>query len=94
MKFNKYLANGYISNYIVTFNKNIEVLLEKKIKTIEPSVDKSIFLKDLREYESLKEYLREILNEIEFINENYLFYKLTGYVSILFEKYYHIINMK
>ena len=84
----------YISDYINNFNKNVEILLEKRIKTLWPNEEENIYAKDLIEYEAIKEELRNILVEIEFINENYFFYKLTGYVLTLFERYIHIINMK
>lgn len=86
-------ANGNISNLIQHFNKNINVLEELKIKTLEPSEDENIRIKNVLMYDSLKEELKDILKEIAFINENYFLGILTEYVAILFEKLFHIIDM-
>lgn len=57
-----------------------------KIKTLEPSEDENIRIKNVLMYDSLKEELKDILKEIAFINENYFLGILTEYVAILFEK--------
>lgn len=64
-----------------------------KIKTLEPSEDENIRIKNVLMYDSLKEELKDILKEIAFINENYFLGILTEYVAILFEKLFHIIDM-
>ncbi len=94
MKTHSNNANGNISKLIYKFNSNIENLYNLKTKVLEPNDDENIANKDLLKYESLKEILKENLREISFINENYFFCTLTEYVVILFEKLYHIIDMK
>ncbi len=91
---NFYKANGNISKLIRNFNLNIENLFYLKIKVLVPNEDKSIFEKDLLMYETLKETLKDTLREIVFINEHFFFGMLTEYTTILFERLYHIIDMK
>jgi len=90
----KKIANGNISKLIQIFNDNITVLWEYKIKVLEPSENEEINMQDFLMYNTLKEDLIDILNEIIFINKHFFFWMLTEYVIILFEKLYHIIDMK
>ena len=89
-----YKANGNISKLIKIFNDNITILLEYKIKVLEPSENEEINMQDFLMYNTLKEDLIDTLNEIIFINKHFFFGMLTEYVIILFEKLYHIIDMK
>lgn len=94
MKINNQKANGNISKLIKIFNHNITILWEYKIKVLEPSENEEINMQDFLMYNTLKQDLIDILNEIIFINKHFFFGMLTEYVIILFEKLYHIIDMK
>lgn len=87
-------ANGNISKLIQFFNDNIIILEEYKIKVLEPSENERVKTQDFLMYNSLKEELKDTLNEIIFINEHLFFGMLNEYVFNLFEKLYHIIDTK
>ena len=65
MKINNQKANGNISKLIKIFNHNITILWEYKIKVLEPSENEEINMQDFLMYNTLKQDLIDILNEID-----------------------------